>query len=188
MLLLPAGKPQQQTSLAADTCTTSTGRLFITDRTSKHRILLDTGSDLCAFPRKLVPGRKERVNYDLFAANGTTIPTYGWISLSLNLGLRRDFTWRFVVADVQNPIIGADLLAHFGLLVDCRNNRLLDGTTALSAPAQAALMPIAGVKPMSCGTPADDLLAEFPELTVPAEHHARHGTTQCTSGRRQAHR
>jgi hypothetical protein len=31
-----------------------------------------------------------------------------------------------VVADVQTPIIDVDLLAHFGLLVDCRNNRRLD--------------------------------------------------------------
>jgi hypothetical protein len=120
MFLPPAGKPQQQTSPAADACTTSTGR------SSKHRFLLDTGSDLCVFPRKLVPGRKERVNYDLFAVNGTTIHTYGWISLSLKLGLRRDLTWCFVVADVQTPIIDVDLLAHFGLLVDYRNNRRLD--------------------------------------------------------------
>jgi hypothetical protein len=152
MLLPPAGKLQQQTSLAADACTTGTGRLFITDRTSKHRFLLGTGSDLCMFPRKLVPGRRELVNYDLFAANGTTIPTYGWISLSLNLGLRREFTWSFVVADVQTPIIGVELLSHFGLLVDCRNNRLLDGTTSLSAPGQAAQMPIASVKTIGCGS------------------------------------
>lgn len=79
-------------------------------------------------PRNLYPERKDRVNYKLLAANNTTIATYGWISLSLDLGLRRDFTWSFMVADVQEPIIGADLLAHFGLLVDCRNRRLLDGT------------------------------------------------------------
>jgi hypothetical protein len=77
MFLQPAGKLQQQTPLAADACTRSTGRLFITDRTSKHRFLLGTGSDLCVFPGKLVPGRTELVNYDLFAANGTIIPTYG---------------------------------------------------------------------------------------------------------------
>jgi hypothetical protein len=42
--------------------------------------------------------------------------------LNLNLGLRRDFKWRFVVADVTHPLIG----------VDCRNNRLLDRITLLS--------------------------------------------------------
>jgi hypothetical protein len=132
------------------------------------------------FPRKLVPGRKEGVNYDLFAANGTTTthgPTYGWISLSLKQGLRSDFTWRFVVADVQTPIIGADLLTHFGLLVDCRNNRPLDGTTSLSGQAQAAQMPIASVKNIGYGAPVDDLLAEFPR-PHPSQRNTARGTAQ----------
>jgi hypothetical protein len=37
--------------------------------------------------------------------------------------------WRFVVADVTHHIIDVDFLSHFGFLVDCRNNRLLDGVT-----------------------------------------------------------
>jgi cleavage and polyadenylation specificity factor subunit 1 len=178
LFLPPAGKLEQQTLMAADVCTTTIGRLFITDRTSKLRYLVDTGSDLCVFPRKLVPGRKERVNYDLFAANGSTIHTYGWISLGLNLGLRRDFTWRFVVADVQIPIIGVDLLANFGLLVDCKNNRLLDGTTSLSTPAQSAQTAIPSVKTIGSGTPTEDLLAEFPDLTRPTgiQRDVRHNT------------
>jgi hypothetical protein len=96
-----AGKLEQQTSAVANVCTTDTGRLFITDKTSKRWFLLDTGSDLCVFPRKLIPQRRSHVNYDLCAANGTTIPTYGWLPLSLNLGLRQESMWRFVVADVN---------------------------------------------------------------------------------------
>jgi hypothetical protein len=130
------------------------------------------------FPRKILPGRKERVNYDIFAAKGTTIPTYGWNSLSLNLGLRRDFTGRFVVADVQIPIIGADLLAHFGLLVDCRNSRLLHGTTSLSALGNAAPTSIPSVKTIGSRAPLNDLLAQFPALTRPTGIHreVRHNT------------
>jgi hypothetical protein len=111
----PAGKLTQQTPPAANVCSTTTGRLFIKDQSSKRQFLVDTGSDLCVYPRRLVPRHKERANYDLYAANGTTIHTYGWLRLSLNLGLRRDFTWRFVVADVTHPIIGVDFLSHFGL-------------------------------------------------------------------------
>jgi cleavage and polyadenylation specificity factor subunit 1 len=117
--------------MAADACSTTSSRIFITERVSNLRFLVDTGAVLCVVPRKLVPGRKKRTIYDLFAANGTPIPTYGWRTLTLNLGLRRDFKWRFVVADVQLPIIGVDLLANFNLLVDCRNNRILDGVTSL---------------------------------------------------------
>jgi hypothetical protein len=69
--------------------------------------------------------RKGHVNYDICATNGTTIHTYEWLPLNLNAGLRRDFKWRFVMADITHPLIGVDFLSHFGLLVDCRNNRLL---------------------------------------------------------------
>ena len=131
----PAGKLHQQALTAPNVCTTSSGRLFVTNRISKQRYLVDIGSYLCVFPRKLLPGRREHMDYTLYAANGTTIPTYGWTSPSLNLGLRRDFTWRFVVADVQLHITGVDLLSHYGLPVDCRNTRLLDGVKFL--PRQA---------------------------------------------------
>jgi len=47
----PAGKPHQQMLTAANVCTTSSGHLFISDRTSKQRYLVDTRSDLCVFPR-----------------------------------------------------------------------------------------------------------------------------------------
>ncbi|XP_023714071.1 uncharacterized protein LOC111867993 [Cryptotermes secundus] len=110
----------------------------------------------------------ERTNYDLCAATGTIIHTYGWLPLSLNLDLRREFTWRFAVADVTHPIIGVDFLSHFGVLVDCRNNRIRDGVTTLSAPDSAADALIPSVKTISKNTPVDNLLTEFPDLTRPA--------------------
>jgi len=92
--------------MAADAFSTTSGRLFITDLVNNLRFLVDTDSDLCVVPRRHVPGFKERTSYDIFAVNGTPIPTYGWHTFKLSLGLRRDFTWRFVVADVKLPIIG----------------------------------------------------------------------------------
>jgi hypothetical protein len=128
---------------------------------------VDTGSDLYVFPRKLLSGRRERTDYTLYAANGTTMPTYGWTSRSLNLGLRRDFTWRFVIADVQLPIIDVDLLSHLGLLVDCRNNRLLDGVISLSTPGLIAPPSVPSVKVIAGGS----LLEVFPRLTRPTGNH-----------------
>jgi cleavage and polyadenylation specificity factor subunit 1 len=175
----PAGKLRQQSLRAANVCTTPSGRLFVTDRVRKQRYLVDTGSDLCVFPRKLLPARRERTDYNLHAANGTTIPTHGWISQSLNLGLRCEFTWRFVVADVQLPIIGVDLLSYYGLLVDCRNNRLLDGVTSLSKPGNTATSSVPSVKTIATDTTIDSLLVEVPELTRPTGVHreVRHNTT-----------
>jgi hypothetical protein len=87
------GKQAQKASASELACTPTTGHLSIAEKSTKQRFLIGTSSDLCVFPRKLIPQRRTRVNYDLCAANGTTIPTYGWLPLRLKLGLRRDFTW-----------------------------------------------------------------------------------------------
>ncbi len=50
---------------------------------------------------------------------------------SEDLGLRRTFCWAFVIADVGRPILGADFLHHFNLLVDLTNSQLLDNVTQL---------------------------------------------------------
>jgi hypothetical protein len=60
----------------------------ITERKTKLQYLIDTGSDLCVFPRSRVSGPRTKTRYELFAANGTIIHTYGSISLTLDLGLR----------------------------------------------------------------------------------------------------
>ncbi|GFS39113.1 hypothetical protein NPIL_558591 [Nephila pilipes] len=44
----------------------------------------------------------------LFAANGSFISTYGQRLLTLDLGRRRVFRWPFIIAEVSQPIIGAD--------------------------------------------------------------------------------
>jgi hypothetical protein len=99
-------------------------------------------------------------------------------ALSLNLGLRRDFTWRFVVANVTQPIIGVDFISHFGLLLYLKMKRLLDGTTSLSAPAQTASSQIPSVKLITGDISTDTLLSEFPDLIRPTEVQceARHST------------
>jgi len=75
MLLPPTRKRQLQALMAADACSTISGRMFITDRASKFRFLVETGSDLCLVPRRHVRGGKKRTSYDLFVSNGTPIPT-----------------------------------------------------------------------------------------------------------------
>ena len=111
-------------------------RLFIADRQTKVRFLIDTGADLCVFPHTKLPKPRAKSKYKLSAANGATIATYGTITLSLDLGLRRQFTWRFVVADVSKPIIGSDFLGHYGLsrgdVVECESHTIK--TIAGSSP------------------------------------------------------
>lgn len=156
--------------MAADESSTQTRRLFVTDKATKIKFLVDTGADLCVIPVKHVRGRRDKVPYELYAANGTSIATYGFETLHLNLGLRREFTWRFVVADVSKPIIGADLLANFGLLVDIRNQRLVDGVTSLTATGQVAECNAEWlhIRALSGTSPYHMLLRQYPEVTQPS--------------------
>lgn len=133
------------------------------------QFLVDTGSDLCVFPRSAVKTRCLKSRYDLIAANNTVIHTYGPVLLHLNLGLRRDFTWNFTIADVTRPIIGVDFLSHYSLLVDCRNQRLIDNVTTLSVNATTCTSTedIASVKSVTGETEFHEILREFPEITRP---------------------
>ena len=106
-------------------------RLIVFDKSSGLNFLVDTGADVSLIPKRLV-SKTQVSSFKLYAANGTKINTYGSKSLILNLGLRRVFKWKFCVADIQKPILGADFLSHYGILVDIKNKRLLDSVTGLS--------------------------------------------------------
>jgi hypothetical protein len=83
-----------------------------------------------------------------------------------------------VVADVTQPIIGADYISHFRLLVDLKKKRLLDGTTSLSASAQTASSQIPSVKLITGNISIDSLLCEYSDLIRPTgvQREARHNT------------
>lgn len=102
----------------------------------------------------------------LYAANGTPIKAFGEQIVKLNLGLRREFCWPFVVADVTSPIIGADFISHFDLLIDLRRSRLIDNTTKLesscSIDANAAVFVI---KTFDSTSPFASLLSEYTDIT-----------------------
>lgn len=175
-----SGKLPRQPLVAVNDCLSISSRLFITDRKTKIQYLIDTGSDLCVFPRSAVREPRIKTGYELFAANGTIIHTYGYLPLTLDLGLRRAFSWRFVVADVSKPIIGVDFLGYYNLLVDCRNQRLVDGITTLttSAVSQCSAEALSSVRTVIDDTVYHRLLKEYPVVTRPAgkPHTTKHAT------------
>lgn len=144
-------------------------RLFVTDNFTKVNYLIDSGADLSVYPRSRVTPRVTKTNYELFAANGTPIATYGPITLTLNFGLRRAFTWKFTIADIDKPIIGADFLSFYGLLVDIKNKRLVDSVTSLCiSGCSANVANVIIVKTIVGTSPYHELLHRFPEITRPA--------------------
>lgn len=56
----------------------------------------------------------------LRAVNGSVIHTYGHKGMFLHFGLRRDFLWTFTIAEITTPILGADFLHHYSLLIDLK--------------------------------------------------------------------
>ena len=86
----------------------------------------------------------------------------------MNLRLRRNFSWSFIVADVQHPILGADFLGHYELDISVHNRKLIDTVTGLSVNASHAL----GTT-ISMATQVDKnlqaLLRRFPSLSTPCD-------------------
>ena len=119
--------------------------------------------------------------FTLQAINNTSIATYGTRSLTLDLGLRRTFRWVFVVANVKYPILGADFLRHFSLLVDMRHHRLADGLTQLSVQGVTCRMgsPSPAILPRKPTSVYDKILADFPTVTRPctADAPTKHDVT-----------
>ena len=102
----------------ADPQTLATSRLLhVFDPMTQLRFLIDTGAEVSVVPATS-SDRSRPSTTNLKAANGSAIKTFGQRPLTLSLSLRRTFDWFFVVADVTTPIIGADFLSAFGLLVD----------------------------------------------------------------------
>lgn len=145
----------------------STGRLFVTDHSTKMQFLVDTGSDVCVFPRSATKGRRTKTS------TGSAINIYGYAYLKLNIGLRRDFSWQFIVADVTKAIIGVDFLSHYNLIVDVRMQRLIDANTTLVTPALPARPSdvVSSGKVRIGDTTYHDILREFPDIIRPSGIH-----------------
>ena len=120
--------------------------------------------------------RRQPVDYfTLQAVNNTSIATYGTRSLTLDLGRRRTFRWVFVIANVQHPILGADFLRHFSLLVDMRYHHLRYGLTQLAIQGVTcnARSPSPAILPLKPTSVYHNILSEFPTITQPRTSDAR---------------
>lgn len=111
-------------------------RLHVIDRNTGHKFLIDSGSTISIYPKSYISAKLTPNPLILHAANSTVIKTYGQQLFTLDLKLRRSLQWLFTIADVSTPIIGADFIAKFGLLIDLKENRLLDPNTTMSTKGQ----------------------------------------------------
>ena len=99
--------------------------MFAVDSRDDTKYLIDSGAVWSIVP----PTTQQRADgpnaWRLQAANGSEIPCFGLTEREICIG-DRQFPFTFIVADVQQPIIGADFLSHYYLAPNLRDRSLID--------------------------------------------------------------
>lgn len=158
------------------------------DASTKKQILIDTGAEISVVP----PTNSEKLNsssFKLFAANSTTIDTFGTKTITIDIGLRRPLIWKFTIANVDRCIIGADFLSHYELLIDIKNKKLIDPITRLNIKGKSVSIPSYGITTIKADafTPeVNQLLQKFKSISyeTPSLNSVKHSVSHCieTSG------
>ena len=166
-LQLP-GKLPGQPPVAAAVGQNSTRLLYARDRYSGRRFLVDTGAEVSVFPATRSDRHSQLQGTQLTAANGSSICTYGQRTIPLKFS-NRHFKWTFTVAQVSQPLLGADFLRAHSLLVDIKGRRLIDPTDYTSIDLRS--VPATALHLDSIASADDEfakLLADFPDVTNPS--------------------
>lgn len=148
-------------------CDSTSSRLFIFDPTSHRRYLVDSGSDVCVLPYVANMSFCAPASLRLFSASNAPIKTFGTTSVSLDLNLRRAFKWNFVVANVSQPIIGADFLKHYGLVIDLKNSCLVDPLTKLTTRGSKVQPTVQGVTVLDGTSKFHDIFGKYKDILSP---------------------
>ncbi|GFU75684.1 retrovirus-related Pol polyprotein from transposon opus [Trichonephila clavipes] len=95
----------------------------------------------------------------------------------LNLGLRRPFIWTFIIADVSSPIIGADFLKHFNLLIDLKKKVGGCGNFSFHSLCFSNIVQ-PSILTVDANISFKNILSEYPDLSNPSliSKSASHGT------------
>ena len=127
--------------------------------------MIDSGADESVFPASAVDRSNPRSS-DLVAANGSTIYTYGRRILPISFRAGHSIQHEFWIADVSRPLLGASFFREHGLMIDLRNQRLVDHLGTTFSATSSRLRGINGLRLPTSG-PYEAILDEFPSLLTP---------------------
>ena len=140
-------------------------RLFIKDPATGIVFLIDSGADVSCLPRKFLRSVLRNPVSMLGAANGSVIHTYGEKLIEVSLGLRRSFRHAFVIASVRRPILGADFIEKFGIIIDLKGRRIIDSETNLSSFGVLTWECSPSPKILVISNEFSEVLSQYPSLT-----------------------
>lgn len=156
--------------------------LYVHDYKHKRKWLVDGGAVLSIIPPTLAQRARGPTNTQLQAANGTKIKCYGVQKMVITIA-NRTVKFPITIADVSQPILGSDFLAHAYLAPNHRDGTLLDlrDFTVLKADVADRTEPIRINFVEQASDPCYQLLdQQFPKLSTPSfcikevEHGVRH--------------
>lgn len=103
--------------------------------TTKLSFIVDTGAAVSIIPQKYLSGvNPEPTPISLHTATGSQIPCAGEARLNLEIPLlRRNFSFNFIVAETNVPLLGLDFLSYHGIVVDCQARTIVDRSTSVKA-------------------------------------------------------
>ena len=143
--------------------------LFITDCTSGQHYLLNSGVEVGVLPATRVDHQIRKKGLPLRSANGSVISTFGKRTSVIHFCLRRIHNWTFILADVSQPIIGADFFCEHCLFIDIKHHQLCDtGAPCHRIPAHLSHLMALNPNYFSVAPNHDyAILQDFPNLTTP---------------------
>ena len=77
---------------------------------------VDIGAEISTIPVSCVHN-PVRTSLTVTTANGSCVATYGFHTMCIDIGLQKQYNWQFLVADLSQPYLGLDFLAHLDLSV-----------------------------------------------------------------------
>ncbi|XP_076069174.1 uncharacterized protein LOC143041214 [Oratosquilla oratoria] len=141
--------------------------LSVRDSHTGLSLLVDTGSAVSIMPPTGDPSQGTSLpSYDLLAANGTPIATYGshYSVLDLQNG---KFPWTFIVAYVRPLILGYDFLQYYKMAVSAKDNYLYHATRRIpGSTTNATSLKVSSLQPAGEYT---RILQDFPQLASPCK-------------------
>ena len=148
---------------SSTTADDGTNLLYIHDDCSGLDFLVDTGASISLFPHQSAgPAGPRRLKQ----ADGSALPSWGRRRFVLQFGGRR-FSFKFLLAAVDRPILGIDFLYQNKWLVDVPGRQILDSTTLapiFTVPPPADICTDLSVALVDAPPAIQRLLDDFPEV------------------------